>query len=63
MFEIEEVEKMLQCGDPDKGFTTYRCPDCENIQRIPFTCKDTSCSRSLMCSGMYLRMIVHAGRS
>jgi hypothetical protein len=33
VFEIEEVEKMLQCGDPDKGFTTYRCPDCGNIQR------------------------------
>lgn len=42
--EIEEVEKMLQCGDPDKGFATYRCPDCGNIQRIPFTCKSRICT-------------------
>ncbi len=33
--EIEDIEKMLGCGDPDKGFTTYKCLDYENIQRVP----------------------------
>jgi len=35
----DTVQKMLDCGDPDKmGFVQYRCCRCGEIRRIAFTC-------------------------
>ena len=43
--EIEEVNKMLACGDPKAGFVTLLCLKCGEQKRIPFTCKSRLCSR------------------
>jgi hypothetical protein len=43
--EIEEVDKMLACGDPKAGFVTLLCLNCGAEKRIPFTCKSRLCSR------------------
>jgi hypothetical protein len=34
------VQKMLDCGDPEKmGYTQYRCLGCGETCRIAFSCK------------------------
>lgn len=42
--EIQEVEKMLKCGDPENGFVTYQCPNCNSIKTIGFRCKSRICT-------------------
>lgn len=42
--QIQEVEKMLGCGDSKKGFATYMCLDCGSEKRISFSCKSRICS-------------------
>ena len=38
------IEKMLDCGDPDKmGYVKYRCPTCGEFRCIGFTCKSCFC--------------------
>ena len=45
------VQKMLDCGDPEKmGFVQYRCCYCGQIRRIAFTCK---CCFCLSCAKVY----------
>ncbi len=47
----ETVNKMLDCGNPDKmGFVQYRCCYCGEIRRIAFTCKSCFC---LSCAKVY----------
>jgi hypothetical protein len=47
----ETVQKMLDCGDPEKmGFVQYRCCYCGEIRRIAFTCKSCFC---LSCAKVY----------
>ena len=47
----QTVQKMLQCGDPDKmGFVQYRCTHCGQTRRIAFTCKSSFC---LSCAKVY----------
>lgn len=43
--EIEEVEKMLDCGDFKNGFATFICVNDGEIKRIPFSCKGRLCVR------------------
>lgn len=38
------MEKMLHCRDPDYGFLTYRCPECEEVKTIPLACKSRMCT-------------------
>lgn len=42
--EIKEVEKMLHCQDPDKGFLTFQCPECGEIKIIHFSCNSRICT-------------------
>jgi len=42
--QIEEIEKMLECRDPKKGFATYLCLQCGEDKKVPFTCKSRICS-------------------
>lgn len=42
--QIEEVEKMLKCGNGENGFATYLCLDCGEEKRVAFTCKSRICS-------------------
>jgi hypothetical protein len=45
------VQKMLDCGDPEKmGFVQYRCCSCGESRRIAFTCKSCFC---LSCAKVY----------
>lgn len=45
------VQKMLDCGDPERmGFVQFRCMACGQIRRIAFTCKSCFC---LSCANGY----------
>lgn len=45
------VQKMLDCGDPQKmGYVQYRCLYCGQFRRIAFTCKSCFC---LSCAKVY----------
>jgi len=47
----DTIQKMLDCGDPEKmGFVQYRCCHCGEIRRISFTCKSSFC---LSCAKGY----------
>ena len=47
----EVVQKMLDCGDPDKmGFAQFCCPGGGETRRIAFTCKSCFC---LPCGKVY----------
>jgi hypothetical protein len=47
----DTIQKMLDCGDPEKmGFVQYRCCHCGEIRRIAFTCKSCFC---LSCAKVY----------
>jgi len=40
--EIEEVNRMLTCGD--KGFRVFTCPNCGEMKVIPFGCNSKVCT-------------------
>lgn len=44
------IKKMLGCGDVAKGFMAYRCLNCGELKRIPFSCKSSFC---LSCAKVY----------
>lgn len=41
---VEQVEKALNCGNPQTGYTLYKCPHCFEEHIVPFTCKSRFCS-------------------
>ena len=43
--QIKEVEAMLLCNDPVKGFFYYYCPDCDKHIQAHFKCNSRMCSR------------------
>ena len=43
--EIEEVEKMLSCGDFKNGFATIVCLNDGEMKRVPFSCKSRLCTK------------------
>ena len=40
---IENVNKMIHCGDSSHGGTMYDCPHCGNLKFVPFRCKSRFC--------------------
>ena len=40
---IENVGRMINCGDPSFGGAMYVCPHCENMKFVPFRCKSRFC--------------------
>lgn len=40
---IENVDRMINCGDPSFGGAMYICPHCENMKFVPFRCKSRFC--------------------
>ena len=40
---VEQVEKMLGCGDPRNGYSLYRCVDCGEEHIVGFSCKNCFC--------------------
>ena len=47
---IENVEKMINCGDPSFGGAMYSCPSCGNLKYVPFRCHSRFCPT---CGNMY----------
>lgn len=41
--EIDNVNKMIHCGDPSYGGAFYACPDCGELKFVPFRCKSRFC--------------------
>ena len=40
---IDNVTKMINCGDPAFGGAMYSCPKCSNLKFVPFRCKSRFC--------------------
>ena len=40
---IENVNKMIHCGDSSHGGAMYGCPLCGNLKFVPFRCKSRFC--------------------
>jgi hypothetical protein len=48
----QPIEKTLNCGMEEGGYTEYRCCECGvGVKRIPFSCKSGFC---LSCSKVYV---------
>lgn len=47
---LENVNKMIDCGDPSHGGAFYGCPHCGNLKFVPFRCKSRFCPT---CGNMY----------
>lgn len=47
---IENVDKMINCGDPSFGGAMYGCTHCGNLKFIPFRCHSRFCPT---CGNMY----------
>ena len=41
---IENVNKMIHCGDPSHGGAMYGCPHCGNLKFVFFRCKSHFCT-------------------
>lgn len=41
--EIENIDKMIHCGDPSFGGAMYHCPHCGNFKYVPFHCHSRFC--------------------
>jgi hypothetical protein len=44
------INKMLGCADPKNGFAAYRCLQCRELKKVPFSCKSSFC---LSCAKVY----------
>ena len=40
---IDNVDKMINCGDPSFGGAMYGCSECGNLKFVPFRCKSRFC--------------------
>ncbi len=47
--EMENIDKMINCGDPSYGGAMYGCIHCGNLKFVPFRCH----SRFLTCGNKY----------
>lgn len=50
---IENVEKMIHCGDSSYGGAFFACPHCGNLKFVPFRCKSRFCPT---CGNKYNQM-------
>lgn len=47
---IENVDKMINCGDPSFGGAMYGCPRCGKLKFVPFRCHSRFCPT---CGNLY----------
>jgi len=40
---MENIDKMINCGDPSFGGAMYGCPKCGNFKFVPFRCHSRFC--------------------
>lgn len=50
--EVENIDKMINCGDPSFGGAMYGCPHCGTLKFVPFRCHSRFCPT---CGTMYAR--------
>lgn len=50
--EIENIDKMINCGDASFGGAMYGCPHCGHLKFVPFRCHSRFCPT---CGNMYSR--------
>lgn len=50
--EMENIDKMIHCGDPSFGGAMYACPDCGHLKFVPFRCHSRFCPT---CGNQYSR--------
>lgn len=50
--EIENIDKMINCGDPAFGGAMYGCPHCGHLKFVPFRCHSRFCPT---CGNLYAR--------
>ena len=41
--EVENIDKMINCGDPSFGGAIYGCPSCGKLKFVPFRCHSRFC--------------------
>lgn len=41
--EMENIEKMINCGDPSFGGAMYGCSNCGKLKFVPFRCHSRFC--------------------
>ena len=41
--EVENIDKMISCGDPSFGGAMYGCPHCGKLKFVPFRCHSRFC--------------------
>ena len=41
--EMENIDKMIHCGDPSFGGAMYGCPHCGKLKFVPFRCHSCFC--------------------
>ena len=41
--EMENIDKMIHCGDPSFGGAMYGCPQCGKLKFVPFRCHSRFC--------------------
>jgi len=47
---LDNIDRLLKCGDPDYGGALYICPGCGEIKYVPYRCHSKLCST---CGAMY----------
>lgn len=50
--EMENIDKMINCGDPSFGGAMYACPHCGKLKFVPFRCHSRFCPT---CGNKYSR--------
>ena len=50
--EMENIEKMINCGDPSFGGAMYCCEHCGTLKFVPFRCHSRFCPS---CGNLYAR--------
>ena len=48
---IEDVRRMLECGDLSKGYREYSCNNCAEVKKVAFRCKSRFCT---ICGKKYV---------
>ena len=49
---VENIDKMVHCGDFSRGFALYGCSHCGKLKFVPFRCKSRFCPT---CGNLYSR--------
>ena len=53
--EIENIDRMINCGDPSYGDTMYACTKCEHMKFVPFRCHSRFCPT---CGNLYAQNVL-----